>query len=184
MRAFRSTAAIEVFVGFLAAATSCRRPEPVASVPLAMKENYCWWAVFRTTLPPDSVAVHFVDAFRALGLRGGVWAQRGDTVWAHAEPTALTDQHGALFSARVVAYRTGDSTHFRHFVSVAPPPGGWPASYDSLTTDGRQVAITPSGSLIGFCGTLGRTARVHGTAPANPDGEEKLELWTRTQPEE
>jgi hypothetical protein len=127
--------------------------------------------------------VHFVGAFQEQGLRGGTWTQRGDTVWAHAQPTSLTDWHGATYSARVVAYRAGDSTHFRHFVSVAPPSGGWPASYDSVTVDGRHVAIGPSGSPIGFCGALGRAARVHGTAPGNPDGEEKLELWTRPAPE-
>jgi len=179
----RSCAAALTFLG-LAGVPSCRRPEPAAPAPLALKENHCWWAVFRTTLPPDSVAGHFVDAFQALGLRGSAWTQRGDTTWAHSEPTKLDSWHGATIAARVVAYRAADSTHFRHFVAMAPPPGGWPESYDSVTADGRHLAISPSGSPIGFCGALGRAAQVHGTAPADPDGEEKLQLWTRPQPEE
>jgi len=179
----RSAAASLALVG-LFGGTSCRRQLAVEAAPLALREQHCWWAVFRTTLPPDSVAVHFVHAFAQLGLRGGRWTQRGDTTWAHAGPTTLTTWHGAIYAARVVAYRVGDSTHFRHFVSVAPPPGGWPASYDSVTADGRHIAISPSGSPIGFCGALGRAAEVHGTAPADPDGEEKLEIWTRPHPEE
>lgn len=170
-------------IGFAAAATigmaACRRAPSAAVVPLPMEEHYCWWSVFRTTLPADSVALHFVSAFGALGLRGATWTQRGDTTWAHARPTRLADRHGAVYAARVVAYRFGDSTHFRHYVSVAPPEGGWPASYDSVTADGRRVSVSPTGSPIGFCGALGQAAQVHGTAPADPDGEEKLELWTR-----
>ena len=179
----RSHAAVLAVIG-TAGVASCRRPEPVAPVPLTLKEQYCWWAVFRTALPPDSVALHFVDAFRALGLQDGAWTQRGDTVWAHSAPTTLPGWYRATVRARVVAYRVGDSTHFRHFVAVAPPSGGWPPPYDSVTSDGRHVTLSPSGSPTGFCGTLGRAARVHGTAPPDPDGEEKLELWTRPQPEE
>ena len=181
-------AAVAALVPLLAAVgAGCHRAAPAqsaASAPPALQEEYCWWTVFRTTLPPDSVAEHFVGAFAQLGLRGGTWTARGDTAWAHAEPTQRTDWPGGTFAARVVAYRVGDSTHFRHFVSVAPPAGGWPASRDSVTADGRHVSISPSGSRIGFCGALGRASQVHGTAPANPDGEEKLDLWTRTAPED
>jgi hypothetical protein len=157
---------------------------PAASAPLALEEEYCWWTVFRTALPPDSVAEHFVRAFAQLGLSGGTWTARADTAWAHAEPTQRAHWPGGTFAARVVAYRVGDSTHFRHFVSVAPPAAGWPASRDSVTDDGRHVSISPSGSPIGFCGALGRDAQVHGTAPSEPDGEEKLDVWTRTAPED
>ena len=183
MRVSRSAFAALAMIDLLGAA-SCRQPHPAAPAPLALQESHCWWAVFRTTLPPDSVAMHFVRAFAQLGLRGGTWTQRGDTTWAHAEPTTLTSWHGATYAARVVAYRAGDSTHFRHFVSVAPPAGGWPASYDSVTADGRHLSVSAVGGPIGFCGALGRAATVHGTAPADPDGEEKLELWTRTKPED
>lgn len=168
-----------------ALAAACHRPAPAAPAPAALSERHCWWAVFRTTLPPDSVAEHFVHAFDQLGLRGGAWNQRGDTSWAHAEPTPLAAWHGGTYSARVVAFRVGDSTHFRHFVSVGPPAGGWPASYDSVTADGRHVSLSPAnGSPIGFCGALGRAAMVHGTAPREPDGEEKLHIWTHSAPED
>jgi hypothetical protein len=169
-----------VVVGVVA----CHRSAPASPAPVALTENHCWWAVFRTPLPPDSVAVHFVRAFQELGLRGGAWTQRGDTVWAHAEPTRLEDWHGGTFAARVVAFRAGDSTHFRHFIGTAPPIGGWPAAYDSVTTDGRHLAINPAAATIGFCGALGRAAQLHGTAPREPDGEEKLDIWTRTPPED
>jgi len=184
----RRIAAVAGLVPLLAGAgAGCHRAGPTtppAPTPLALQEDYCWWTVFRTALPPDSVAEHFVRAFRQLGLRGGTWTQRGDTTWAHAQPTARSDWPGGTYAARVVAYRVGDSTHFRHYMSVAPPAGGWPASRDSVTDDGRHVSISPSGSRIGFCGALGRAAQVHGTAPANPDGEEKLDIWTRTAPED
>jgi hypothetical protein len=147
-------------------------------------DNHCWWAVFRTTLPPDSVAEHFVRAFDQLGLRGGTWTHRGDTTWAQAEPTRLPDWYGGTYSARVVAFRVDDSTHFRHFIGVAPPAAGWPAAHDSVTADGRHLVIDPEGATIGFCGALGRAAQVHGTALREPDGEEKLDIWTRPSPEE
>jgi len=183
MTGFRSSSTAFAFVAASALA-GCRHAAPAPVAPLAMEEHYCWWSVFRTPLHADSVAVHFVHAFSQLGLRRATWSQRGDTTWAHAEPTRLADRYGAAYAARVVAYRVGDSTHFRHFVSVAPPEGGWPAAYDSVTADGPHVSLSPSGSPIGFCGALGQAARVHGTAPSEPDGEEKLELWTRNPREE
>ena len=183
MRVHRCLAASLVILT-IPGALSCRPSQLVVHAPLALEESHCWWAVFRTTLPPDSVATHFVRAFTQLGLRGARWTRHGDTTWAHAEPTMLADRHGATYAARVVAYRAGDSTHFRHFVSVVPPAGGWPASYDSITADGRHLSVRAAGGPIDFCGALGRTAEVHGTAPADPDGEEKLELWTRTTPED
>jgi hypothetical protein len=183
----RITAAAGLVALLAATGAGCHRaalPMPAASAPLALEEEYCWWTVFRTTLPPDSVAEHFVRAFAQLGLSGGTRAARGDTAWAHAEPTTRTEWPGGTFAARVVAYRVGDSTHFRHFVSVAPPAGGWPASHDSVTADGRHVSISPQGARIGLCGALGRATQVHGTAPVNPDGEEKLDIWTSTAPED
>jgi hypothetical protein len=168
-----------------AVGAGCHRPAPAAPMPVALQEHHCWWAVFRTALPPDSVAEHFVRAFSQLGLRGGTWSQRGDTTWAHAEPTPLAAWHSAMYSARVVAFRVGDSTHFRHFAGIASPAGGWPASDDSVTADGRHVSLSPANdSPIGFCGALGRAAQVHGTAPREPDGEEKLDIWTHSAPED
>lgn len=168
----------------LTGAAACHRTAPPPPAPVTLAEHHCWWAVFRTPLPPDSVAVHFARAFDELGLRGGRWKQRGDTTWASADPTRLDSWSGGTFSARVVAVRMGDSTHFRHFVGVAPPAGGWPAAHDSVAADGRHFAIDPAGAAIGFCGALGRAARVHGTAPADPDGEVKLDIWTRPSPED
>lgn len=168
-----------------ALAAGCHRTPPAALAPVVLQEHYCWWAVFRTTLPPDSVAEHFVHAFDQLGLRGGAWSQRGDTAWARAEPTSLASWHGGTYSARVVAFRVGDSTHFRHFVGVGAPAGGWPAAYDSVTADGRHVSLSPAnGSFFEFCGALGHAALVHGTAPREPDGEEKLDIWTHPAPED
>ena len=154
-------------------ADGCRQPAPtLAAKPAAVRATqHCWWSVFRTALPPDSVALHFVRAFGALGLSGATWRQVADTTWAQAGPTVLTDAKGrATYAARVVAYRKGDSTHFRHFVGVAPPPAGWVAPFDSVSSGVRTIP---------FCGELGKAAAVHGTAPAQPDGEEQLELWTR-----
>jgi hypothetical protein len=176
--------ALTLLAATVAGFAACRRGAPEAPAPRALEENHCWWAVFRTPLPPDSVAVHFARAFEQLGLRGGAWTQRGDTAWARAEPTRLDAWSGGTFSARVIAVRKGDSTHFRHFVGVAPPAGGWPAAHDSVTADGRHIAVNPAGATIGFCGALGRAAQVHGTAPAEPDGEEKLDIWTRPSPED
>jgi hypothetical protein len=157
-----------------ALAVGCRRPAPATPVaPVRIvADQHCWWSVFRTDLPPDTVAVHFVRAFVALGLSDAAWHQVADTTWAQAGPTVLADAHGSgIYAARVVAYRHGDSTHFRHFVGVIAPALGWaPPPFDSANSGSRTIP---------FCGALGKAAAVHGTAPGNPDGEEKLELWRR-----
>jgi hypothetical protein len=130
-------------------------------------EDYCWWAVFRTVLPPDTVAARFVRAFTAVGLNDPVRGGVADTAWAAAGPTALPDRGGRMFAARVVAYRRGDSTHFRHFVAAGPAPS---SPSDSLREAGDRLAL---------CGALGMGAAVHGTAPREPDGHEKLAVWQR-----
>ena len=161
----RSSAVIATAVILTSAlATSCHRPEVATPAPLALHEEYCWWAVFRTTLPPDSVAVHFVRAFQSVGLTDATWTQRADTAFAEAGPTRLpVEWEGARVAARVVAYRRGDSTHFRHFVGLQQAPS------DSTNEGARR---------IGLCGALGQAAQLHGTSPREPDGEEKLDLWT------
>lgn len=174
-----SVAALATVLPILGA--SCHH-QTVGAVPAPAPatEGYCWWSVFRTTLPADTVAVRFGRAFTALGLSGATWAQRADTTWAHAGPTRLDGAWGGgTYAARMVAYRNGDSTHFRHFVAVTPPPQGWAAPRDSVTADGRHLSLSPAGNPIGFCGALGRAARVHGTAPREPSGEESLDVWRR-----
>jgi len=146
-------------------ATGCHHAAPPGAAPLTIPDDYCWHAVFRTSLAPDTVAHRFERAFTGLGLTNASTTTRGDTAWSHAGPTRLAGEWGdALYAARVVAYRVADSTHFRHFVGIAPPSG------DTLNTTAR---------LITFCGALGRATQVHGTAPREPDGEEALELWKR-----
>lgn len=148
----------------------CRHSRRVAPTPAsASAETYCWHAVFHTVLPPDTVAAHFARAFTHLGLTRATWSRQADTAWASAGPTVLGGpRRGGTYAARVVAYRHGDTTRFRHYVTVTPPSQGWPPSLDTLT----------AGALhIGFCGELGVTSAVHGTAPPWPNGEEQLPVW-------
>jgi hypothetical protein len=146
-------------------ATGCHHAPPPAAPPLSLNDDYCWHAVFRTSLAPDTVAHRFERAFTGLGLTNASSTTRGDTAWSHAGPTRLAGEWGdAVYEARVVAYRVADSTHFRHFVGVAP------RSSDTLN---------PSARLIEFCSALGRASQVHGTAPREPGAEETLELWKR-----
>lgn len=91
-------------------------------------------------------------------------------VHQHAGPTMLAGRGDATYSARVVAFRQGDTTLFRHFVAVTPP-------VPRRGTPGD--APNPAGLRIGFCGALRRAAAVHGAAPGQPDGEEKLPVWSR-----
>ena len=131
--------------------------------------GHCYWAVFRSPLPPDSLAVHFQRAYSALGLTNATWTRQADTVWAHAGPTPLNgDLASAVAESRVVGYLRNDSTYFRHYVAVLPPPGGWP--HDTVNVTARQIE---------FCGEIGKAAAVNGWAPRNPDGEETLKVWTR-----
>ena len=158
----------------------CHRPPEMAVVPASKNEGYCWNTVFRTDLTPDTVAVHCQQAFGALGLTNTTWSARGDTAWSHGGPTRIERETGpATYEARVVAYRMGDSTHFRHFVSVTPPPEGRPVGSDSGTVNGYRYGLSPSTRKIAFCGDLGRAAQVHGTAAREPDPEASLEVWKR-----
>ena len=173
---WRTTTMISLFL----LGVGCRRPPETAVVPASISEGYCWNTVYRTDLVPDTVAFHFQRAFGALGLTNTTWSARGDTAWSHGGPTRIDgDRGGATYEARVVAYRTGDSTHFRHFVSVTPPPEGWPLGADSSALNGHRYALGPSTRLIGFCGEVGRAAQVHGTAAREPDPEASLEVWKR-----
>jgi hypothetical protein len=139
--------------------TACRRTPAAAPAPAAapLDEEYCWWAVLRTTLPPDTVAARFERAFAAVGLAGGGWTRRGDTAWAHA------GLPGARYASRAVAYRRGDSTHFRYYVAGAPGL----APRDSAP------------NVVALCGRIARAAAIPTSTPASPTGDESLSVWRR-----
>lgn len=162
-----------VYILVLAAAASggCRsRPTTVPTRPWAVGEH-CWWAVLRSDLPPDSVAAHFERAFTAAGLSDATWRHRGDTAWAHAGPTALGGEPaGARVESRAVAYWHGDSTHFRYYVDLASPPGGWAPTADTTKRSARR---------IGFCQDIAQRVGFRWSRPPDPTGEESLRLWTR-----
>lgn len=175
-RALRTACAVTT----VTLAAACHRHASVsAAVPAALEETPCWWTVFRSALPLDTVATHLVSAFRTLGLTDASSSQAGDTIRAEAGPTRLEDRFGATYSARMVAFRRGDSTLYRYFVVVAPPPGGWPPTHDSVTATGAHISVNPAGSVIGFCTAIASRSQNHGTAPKAPDGEESLPVWRR-----
>jgi hypothetical protein len=164
----------------LVVATGChRRALGTAPAPAPVEESPCWWAVFRTTLPVDTVTAHLVSAFTTLGLTNPTSGERGDTAWAEAGPARLDAWYSGTYSARMAAFRRGDSTLYRYFVTVTPPPGGWPAAHDTVTADGRRLSVNPAGSMIGFCQAIARVSANHGTFPNEPDGEESLPVWRR-----
>jgi hypothetical protein len=143
----------------------CHRPgAQMAPTPRAsLDEGHCWWAAFRTAMPPDSVAMRYAQAFTTLGLTGAGWAQQGDTAWAQAEPTLLSRPAGAgTYAARVATYRRGDTTFFRSFV-VARPEG---------TANGGAM-------LIQFCGDASRASQVAATAPRDEERDDSLPVWRR-----
>lgn len=163
----------------LALAAACHRQAPVSeSSPVAATETPCWWTVYRSELPLDTVGVHFVNAFSALGLTGATWVRQGDTAWASAGPTRLAARFGGTFSARAVAFQRGDSTLYRYFVTAAPPPGGWGHGYDSVTVTGGHISVVPAASALGLCASVASTVRNGGKAPKAPNGEETLAIWS------
>ena len=148
-----------------------RRPAPMPAPAPLLDEEYCWWAVLRTALPPDSVAARFERAFTEVGLTGAARASRADTAWAHAGPTLLRGEAAGLYESRAVAYRRGDSTHFRYFVAAARP-----------RPEDRAQPADPAErgpSPVGFCGQIARTAAIPTSVPPSPTGEEALPVWTR-----
>src|SRR5450631_1410160 len=83
--------------------TACRSHVDAAPVPLPADWRYCWWTVYRSPLPLDSVATGFRRAFVTAGLAGIRWDRSGDTIWVRAGPAPLapsqlpfdTASHGA-----------------------------------------------------------------------------------------
>lgn len=158
------------------AGAGCRglqRPQraAVAPAPAWPAEAHCWWAAFRTALPPDSVASRSARAYTTLGLARARWASRADTACAEAGPTPLAgpERGGVLYAARVVAYRRGDTTFYRPFVGVRPPQAEIAAG-DSSRVSGQRIA---------FCGAIGGTAQAGGTAPRDPERDDSLPVWRR-----
>jgi hypothetical protein len=155
----RSTTAV-VLVAALSGA--CRQPVVLPqAAPTQATEEHCWWAVLRTTLPPDSVAIRFQRGFNAVGLTDAMWTSSADTSWARGGPTSIA---GATYQSRAVAYRRGDSTHFRHFVTVVPQPS------DTVSVGGRHIAM---------CGGIARATAIPTSVPREPTGEETLRVWSR-----
>jgi hypothetical protein len=140
----------------------CRRPGVAAgSTPLVPPpEEFCWWRPYRTAQSPDSVAARTSRAFSTLGLTGATWTRQADTAWAQAGPTALADSSHAAgpYSARVVAFRRGDSTSF------------------------RTLVVTPSNrgsETIPFCGDILRTAKAGAVTPTAESPDDTLAVWRR-----
>jgi hypothetical protein len=142
----------------------CRRP-PAETTSAALAwpaEERCWWAPFRTALPPDSVAVRFARAYTTLGLTGATWSHRADTAWAQAGPSVLADSaRRGTYAARVVAFRRGDTTLFRPFVATPPD------------------APNPARDQIAFCGETMRVSRPLAIAPRVEEPDHALPLWRR-----
>lgn len=131
-------------------------PPTLAAAPAVLREHYCWWAVYRTSVPLDTVVARFTRAYASVGFTSSTLSRAGDTVWVNAVPSPL-GPGGQSVAARLVGYTVGSSTHFRTFV----------ASADS------------SASPIPLCQQIARVAAVGIFAPREPDGEEKLGIWTR-----
>lgn len=138
------------------AGLGCRRAPTPEPAPVQLDEHYCWWAVLRSGLPPDSVAAHFERAYTAPGLAGVRRSRLADTAWVHTTPVMLD---GTLRASRVVAYRRGDSTHFRHFV-------------------GEQETAGAAGPLA-LCVRIAQAVAIRWSAPREPTGEESLAVWSR-----
>ena len=156
-------AALLVLLWVLSAA--CHRAAPrVTSTPLSPPRwEHCWWAALRSAMPPDSVAARYARAYESLGLANAGWSHLADTAWAEAGPSTLVREGGSgTLAARVVAYRRGDTTLVRPFISVQP------------------VGSVNLGALaIGFCGEVIRAAKAGTTQPPNEEPDDSLPLWRR-----
>lgn len=156
-------AVLFALIGSMSAA--CHRTGPrVATTPSTSPSlEHCWWAAYRTAMPPDSVTARYAAAYTTLGLSNSSWSHLADTAWAEAGPTTLVREGGTgIFTARVVAYRRGDTTFVRPFDAVHPVG---PANV--------------SGLAIGFCGEASRVAKAGTTAPPNEEPDDSLPLWRR-----
>ena len=86
--------------------------------------------------------MRFARAFTTSGLTGATTLQVGDTAWAHAGPSPLSDFNAEVrFEARVEAFRQADSTRVRYEVGIAPPAGSWSAFADTIAAKRRGSAL-------------------------------------------
>jgi hypothetical protein len=141
-------------------ATACHR-SPVNATPSVESwppEEHCWWAAYRTTMPPDSVAIRFGRALESIGFSGSRVGSLADTAWAQAGPSMLAGQRAGTYAARVVAIRMGDSTRFRPFVA-------------SDTLDG--------GKTIPMCGEIMRRTALHASVPREEERDDSTPRWRR-----
>jgi hypothetical protein len=129
------------------------------------EESHCWWARYRTAIPPDSVAVRYARAFATLGLSGAGWSHQADTAWAQGGPTVLSRPSGTgLFAARVVAYRHGETTFVRPFNAVRS------------SDEGNLGRLS-----IEFCGDASRAAHAETTTIKQEEPDDSLPVWRRRQ---
>jgi hypothetical protein len=131
------------------------RPAPTPPWPA---EHHCWWAAFRTTMPPASVALRIGSALESLGLSNLRMGSLGDTTWAQAGPTKLTATDSPTYAARAVAIRVGDSTRFRTFVAADTIVGA---------------------RLISMCGDIMSRAALGAIAPRNEEPDDTAPRWRR-----
>jgi hypothetical protein len=162
------------FLLVVVAASACRHRTETSLAPSPMvwpRDEHCWWIALRTTLPADSVARRFSQAFASLGLAEVVSARVGDTLLVRGGPTELRGAHApGVYASRMVAYVHGDSTRFRWYASITPLVDQTPASADS----------NPGGSAhIPFCGDIGKAVAIQGWAPRDPTADDSISVWTR-----
>jgi hypothetical protein len=149
-----------------ALAVGCNHPKAQTAItPSAGPEfGHCWWAAYRTALPPDSVAARYARAYTTVGLSNSSWSHLADTAWAEAGPTPLSREGTTLiYAGRVVAIRRGDTTFFRPFNALQEDDGSGHAG----------------GHRIGFCAEVSRAALTGGTAPREEEPDDSLPLWRR-----
>jgi len=144
----------------LAGSACHRNTVRTTAIPMVQwpSEQHCWWAAFRTTMPPDSIAMRFSYALESIGLSGGSSGSLADTAWAQAGPTTLVGDRVGRYAARVVAIRFGDSTRLRPFVAADTSVGG---------------------RLIGMCGDLMSRAAVRAFAPRQQEADDSSPRWRR-----
>jgi hypothetical protein len=169
-----------VVLAFGALVAACHHPAAIAPAPIPLPGawQHCWWTAMRATLPVDSVASAFRRAFVTVGQSGVHWTRSADTIFVRAGPAPLlpldvsfdTASYGATYWARAVAFKQGDSTHFRVYVAIVTPAKGWAHPTDSLHTQ----------RLLPTCQVIANAVHFRWIRRAgDPGDEEKLPVWSR-----